>query len=215
MNTLTISNFTPMKFSSQLLERAVEAFSRLPGIGRKTALRTVLHLVQNDKDLTGEIIGALQEMTDKLQICRVCHNLSDHEVCHICSNPSRDKSMICVVGSARDVMAIEETGQFRGVYHVLGGVISPIDGIGPERLNIASLMSRIDETDVNEVIMAINPTIEGETTIYYISRKIKARGASITVLARGIAFGGELEYQDELTLGKSILTRTPYTIGED
>lgn len=204
-----------MKFSSQLLSNAVDAFARLPGIGKKTALRTILHLVQSDKTLVREIIRTLAEVSENIRECRECHNLSDQEICQICSDRSRDKNVVCVVGTVRDVMAIEETDQYRGIYHVLGGVISPIDGIGPGDLNIDSLLVRIEANGVKEVIMAINPTIEGETTIYYISKKINALGASISVLARGIAFGGELEYADELTLGKSILTRTPYTIAGD
>jgi recombination protein RecR len=204
-----------MKFSSQLLSNAVDAFSRLPGIGKKTALRTVLHLVQNDKALIREIISTLDEVSEKLRECRECHNFSDQEICGICSDSRRDKSVLCVVGTVRDVMAIEDTDHFRGTYHVLGGVISPIDGVGPADLHIDSLLRRIENNGVKEVIMAINPTIEGETTIYYISKKIHGLGASISVLARGISFGGELEYADELTLGKSIMTRTPYMIAED
>lgn len=204
-----------MKLSSKVLETAVEAFSKLPGIGRKTALRTVLYLAQSNKDLARLIAEALTALVRDIQTCQKCYNLSDDELCMICSDRARDKSKICVVSGVRDVMAIEETGQFRGLYHVLGGVISPIDGIGPEKLNIDSLIARIDSDQVNEVIMAINPTIEGETTIYYLSKLLTAKEVSVTVLARGISFGGELEYADELTLGKSILTRMPYrTAGE-
>ena len=210
----TIPTFTNMKFSSKVLAEAVDTFSRLPGIGRKTALRTMLHLAQNDKELAADIVSSLQGMIDNLKTCEVCHNLSDATRCEICTEHSRDRSVICVVGGVRDVMAIEETGQFRGMYHVLGGVISPIDGIGPDELNIDSLLKRIEDEEVREIIMAINPTIEGETTIYYLTKKTKDLGVKVSVLARGIAFGGELEYADELTLGKSILARTPYSLSE-
>ncbi len=204
-----------MKLSSKVLETAVEAFSRLPGIGRKTALRTVLYLAQSNKDLARTIAEALTALVRDIQSCETCHNLSDDSICNLCADRGRDRSKICVVSGVRDVMAIEETGQFRGLYHVLGGVISPIDGIGPEKLNIDSLMARITEDNVTEVIMAINPTIEGETTIYYLSKLLGDTEVDVTVLARGISFGGELEYADELTLGKSILTRMPYrTVGE-
>ena len=203
-----------MNFSSRVLADAVETFSRLPGIGRKTALRTMLHLAQNDKELAADIVGSLQRMIDGLQTCEVCHNLSDTSHCEICSENARDKSVVCVVGGVRDVMAIEDTGQYRGLYHVLGGVISPIDGIGPEELNIDSLIRRIREDGIREIIMAINPTIEGETTIYYLTKKTRDLDVTVSILARGIAFGGELEYADELTLGKSILARTPYSLSE-
>ena len=201
-----------MKFSSQILSDAVAAFSRLPGIGKKTALRTILHLAQKDRTLAKEIIGTLENLVSNLRACDECHNLSDTPLCEICKDPSRKKNLICVVGSVRDVMAIEDTNQYRGLYHVLGGVISPIDGIGPDQLNIDSLIERIGRNGRSEVIMAINPTIEGETTMYYLSKKLRTTEASISVLARGISFGGELEYADEITLGKSILTRTPYLL---
>ena len=204
-----------MKFSSRILADAVDTFARLPGIGKKTALRTILHLAQNDRDLTGDIVSSLQSLADNLKICSQCHNISDVELCDICSDTSRNTSVLCVVSSVRDVMAIEETNHYRGMYHVLGGVISPIDGIGPDRLNIDSLLDRIVDADINEVIMAINPTIEGETTIYYLSKKIQTSDVQVTTLARGISFGGELEYADELTLGRSILTRTPYHLSTD
>jgi len=204
-----------MKFSSRILAEAVDTFSRLPGIGKKTALRTILHLAQNDTDLTGDIITSLQSLVDNLKICSRCHNISDAELCDICSDGSRSMSVLCVVSSVRDVMAIEETNHYRGLYHVLGGVISPIDGIGPDQLNIESLIERIQNGEAKEVIMAINPTIEGETTIYYLSKKLQSTGVVVTTLARGISFGGELEYADELTLGRSILTRTPYQLSTD
>ena len=212
---ITISNLAPMKFSSRILADAVDTFSRLPGIGKKTALRTILHLAQNDQVLTGDIISSLQSLVDNLKTCSRCHNIADAELCDICSDSSRSSTVMCVVSSVRDVMAIEETNHYRGMYHVLGGVISPIDGVGPDQLNIDSLIDRILEGDVNEVIMAINPTIEGETTIYYLSKKLQASEVEVTILARGIAFGGELEYADELTLGRSILTRTPYKLSRE
>ena len=201
-----------MKLSSKVLESAVAAFSRLPGIGRKTALRTVLYLAQSNKELARNIADALYALVNDIKECNQCHNLSDSEVCALCSDRSRNVSQICVVSGVRDVMAIEDTGQFRGLYHVLGGVISPIDGIGPEKLHIDSLLNRVSNGDPREVIMAINPTIEGETTIYYLSKRLSELDVSVTVLARGISFGGELEYADELTLGKSILARTPYRV---
>ena len=204
-----------MKFSSKVLADAVDTFSRLPGIGKKTALRTMLHLAQNDRRLAEDIAGTLRNMIDGLKTCQSCFNLSDSEKCEICSDRGRDKTTICVVGGVRDVMAIEETGQFRGMYHVLGGVISPIDGIGPDELHIDALMDRIERDEVSELIMAINPTIEGETTIYYLTKLLRGKAVSVSVLARGISFGGELEYADELTLGKSIMARTPYSVGED
>lgn len=204
-----------MKLSSKVLESAVDAFSKLPGIGRKTALRTVLHLAQSNKELARSIAEALTALARDIRTCEKCFNLSDETLCAICSDRARDMSKICVVSGVRDVMAIEETGQFRGLYHVLGGVISPIDGIGPEKLHIDPLMTRIEQDSVKEVIMAINPTIEGETTIYYLSKLLSEKDVSVTVLARGISFGGELEYADELTLGKSILTRMPYRVAGD
>jgi len=204
-----------MKFSSRILADAVDTFSRLPGIGKKTALRTILYLAQKDTVLTNDIINALQSLVDNLKTCSRCHNIADAELCDICSDKSRNTSVLCVVSSVRDVMAIEETNHYRGMYHVLGGVISPIDGIGPDQLNIDSLLVRISDEEINEVIMAINPTIEGETTIYYLSKKLQDSHVEVTILARGIAFGGELEYADELTLGRSILTRTSYKLSQD
>ena len=182
---------------------------------RKPHLRTMLYLAQNNKQLARDMVVALQEIVDKLSTCERCFNLSDGPVCEVCLDAHRDRSVICVVGGARDVMAIEETGQYRGLYHVLGGVISPIDGIGPDELNIDALLGRVDQGEVQEIIMAINPTIEGETTIYYLTKLLRDRNIRVSVLARGISFGGELEYADELTLGKSILARTTYSISED
>lgn len=200
-----------MNFSSKLIEEAVLAFASLPGIGKKTALRLVLHLMNQPPEMSGQFSEAIIRMRRNIKHCQVCHNVSDTEVCSICSNPRRNNQLVCVVESIRDVMAIEATGQFNGVYHVLGGVISPIEGVGPEDLNIDSLEKRILDKQLKEIIMAISPTIEGDTTIFYISKKIKNAGVNISTIARGISFGGELEYADELTLGRSIATRQPYT----
>ncbi|SFE71733.1 DNA replication and repair protein RecR [Chitinophaga sp. CF118] len=198
-----------MIFSSALIENAVNEFARLPGIGKKTALRLVLHLLKQDPGqvkLFGEVVTRMRQ---QIKFCKVCHNVSDEEVCSICASPSRNKAMVCVVETIRDVMAIESTQQFNGVYHVLGGIISPIDGIGPEQLNIYSLVERVQQQGVEEVIMALSPTIEGDTTIYYLSKKLKESPVKITTIARGIAFGGELEYADEMTLARSISNRLP------
>jgi len=199
-----------MTFSSKLIEKAVEAFATLPGIGRKTALRLVLHLLKQDKSVTEQFASALVAMREGLRECRVCHNLSDEELCQICTDARRDRSLVCVVESVRDLMAIEDTGQYRGLYHLLGGIISPIEGIGPADLNIDSLLVRIQEGTVREVVMAISPTIEGETTVYYLSKKLQPLGVQVSVIARGVSFGGDLEYADELTLGRSIAARLPY-----
>lgn len=199
-----------MTFSSKLIGRAVEAFSSLPGIGRKTALRLVLHLLKQDKVVTEQFVTALQAMREGIRQCYVCHNLSDDTVCQICADTRRDNTVVCVVENIRDLMAIEDTGQYRGLYHVLGGVISPIEGIGPSELNIETLVSRVKEGQIREVIMAISPTIEGETTIFYISKQLHPLGVQVSTIARGVSFGGDLEYADELTLGRSIIARTPY-----
>jgi recombination protein RecR len=199
-----------MNFSSKLLEKSVDAFAGLPGIGRKTALRLALHLLKQDKTNTEQFTYAITAMRNGIRDCKVCHNLSDDDLCAICADDRRDKSLICVVESMRDIMAIEETGQFRGLYHVLGGIISPIDGIGPAELNIETLAQRIEKGGIKEVIMAISPTIEGETTIFYVSKKLQAYNTQVSAIARGVSFGGELEYADELTLGRSIVARVPY-----
>lgn len=199
-----------MTFSSKLIEKAVEAFATLPGIGRKTALRLVLHLLKQDKSVTEQFTAALVAMREGLRECRICHNLSDEDVCQICADARRDRSIVCVVENVRDLMAIEDTGQYRGLYHLLGGIISPIEGIGPADLNIDSLMLRLQEGAVREVVMAISPTIEGETTVYYLSKKLQPLGVQVSVIARGVSFGGDLEYADELTLGRSIAARLPY-----
>lgn len=200
-----------MTFSSKLIEKAVEAFSALPGIGRKTALRLVLHLLKQEKTVTEQFANALTTMREGIRECSQCHNLSDEAVCQICSDPRRDRSLVCVVENIRDLMAIEETGQFRGLYHVLGGIISPIEGIGPSDLNIDSLAIRSQQGEIREAIMAISPTIEGETTIFYLSKKLQPLGVQVSTIARGVSFGGDLEYADELTLGRSIVARTPYS----
>lgn len=200
-----------MNFSSKLIEKAVDAFATLPGIGRKTALRLVLHLLKQEKSATDQFATALVAMREGIRECRQCHNLSDDELCQICADTRRDHSLVCVVENIRDLMAIEDTGQFRGLYHVLGGIISPIEGVGPSDLNIESLAIRAQAGQIKEAIMAISPTIEGETTIFYISKKLQPLGVMVSAIARGVSFGGDLEYADELTLGRSIVTRTPYS----
>ncbi len=199
-----------MKFSSKLLEDAVEAVSRLPGIGKKSALRLILHLLADDSGKNDRIVNSLQNLKKGIKSCKNCHNYSDNEICDICLSPSRRKTTVCVVESIRDVMAIEETQQYSGVYHILGGVISPLDGIGPENLNIDSLCKRVEEEKIEELIMAIAPTIEGETTVFYISKKLENKDIDISMIARGVSFGGELAYADEYTLAQSILSRQPY-----
>lgn len=199
-----------MNFSSKLIEEAVNAFSSLPGIGRKTALRLVLHLLNRDVSETERFVHPIYQMRSNIHFCTRCHNVSDDEVCSICKDNYRDKTTICVVESIRDVLAIEETGQYRGMYHVLGGVISPIDGIGPDDLNFDTLLERVVSDGIKELILAISPTIEGDTTAFYISKKINNPSISISSIARGVSFGGELEYVDELTLGRSIVARIPY-----
>ena len=199
-----------MNFSSKLIEEAVQAFAGLPGIGKKTALRLVLHLIQEEDAYTESFTSTIGKMRREIKKCETCGNISDRPKCSICTDQSRDQSTICIVENIRDVMAIEDTGQYRGVYHVLGGVISPIDGIGPELLNIDTLIQRVQTGHVKEIIMAISPTIEGETTIYYLSKRIQAFSIKMSTIARGVAFGGELQYTDEITLGRSIMARIPY-----
>jgi recombination protein RecR len=198
-----------MQFSSQLLENAVNEFAKLPGIGKKTALRLVLHLIKQDAGEVSHFSSTIAKMRNEIKFCRRCFNVSDTELCNICSNTMRQQNIICVVETIRDVIAIESTQQFNGLYHVLGGIISPLDGIGPEQLTIDALVSRIREEEIQEVIFALNPNIQGDTTIYYIGRKLKGNPVKITTIARGIAFGGELEYADEMTLAKSISNRIP------
>ncbi len=198
------------QYTSQLLERAVEAFSQLPGVGRKTALRLVLHLLRQSTEDVDSFADAVIRVKHDVKYCKVCHNISDNEVCSICSDPRRDGSVVCVVENIQDVMAIENTQQFHGLYHVLGGIISPMDGIGPHDLEIESLVERVEEGTVKEIILALASTMEGDTTNFYISRKLKDTGVKLSVIARGISVGDELEYTDEVTLGRSILNRTPF-----
>lgn len=197
------------RYPSALLDKAVGEMAKLPGIGRKTALRLVLHLLRQDETLTDTLAQSLIEARHEIKRCRCCHNISDNELCPICSNPQRDKSMICVVENVQDVMAVEATQQFNGLYHVLGGVISPMDGIGPNDLEIDSLVERVGEGGVSEVILALASTMEGDTTNFYITRRLAPTGVKVSMIARGISVGDELEYTDELTLGRSIVNRTP------
>ncbi len=198
-----------MIFSSSLLENAVNEFAKLPGIGKKTALRLVLHLIKQETAEVSQFSTIIARMRNEIKFCSRCYNISDKELCNICSNSMRKQEMICVVENIRDVIAIESTQQFNGIYHVLGGIISPLDGIGPEQLTIDALVDRISKEEIEEIIFALSPTIQGDTTIYYISKKLKMIPVKITSIARGIAFGGELEYADEMTLAKSISNRIP------
>ncbi len=201
-----------MQFSSSLLENAVNEFARLPGIGKKTALRLVLHLLKQDTKEVGQFSEVIARMRSEIRFCHRCFNVADGDICSICSNSMRKQEVICVVESIRDVIAIESTQQFNGTYHILNGVISPLDGIGPDQLNIASLINRIEKEKTEELIFALNPNIQGDTTIYYIQKKLSAEQPHhirITTIARGIAFGGELEYADEMTLARSLQNRLP------
>jgi recombination protein RecR len=197
-------------YSSKLLGQCVDELSRLPGIGRKTALRLALHLLKQDQLSVDKLAGSMTDMKRNMQYCSICGNISDAEVCSICSSPKRDASVICVVADVRDILAIEKTSQYNGVYHVLNGVISPIEGVGPSTLNIDTLVQRISEGDAREVIFALSGSIEGDTTSFYIYRKINGYNVSVSTIARGIAVGDELEYADEVTLGRSIMNRMPY-----
>jgi recombination protein RecR len=198
------------KLPARLLEQAVDELSKMPGIGRRTALRLALWMLRQEKDDIAILGNTLIRLSEEICYCERCHNISDHALCGICSDPTRDSAKICVVQDVRDVMAIEQTGQYHGLYHVLGGVISPIEGISPEQLTIDALERRLDGGGVREVIMAINPSIEGDTTTFYIYRKIRDKEIIVSAIARGIAVGDELEYADEVTLGRSILNRVPY-----
>ena len=198
-----------MVFSSSLLENAVNEFAKLPAIGKKTALRLVLHLIKQDAQEVEHFSQTISRMRAEIRFCKRCFNISDAELCNICSNKLRGNDTICVVENIRDVIAIESTQQFNGVYHVLGGIISPLDGVGPDQLTIDALVERIKTEQIKEIIFALNPNIQGDTTIYYIGRKLKDIPVKITTIARGIAFGGELEYADEMTLAKSISNRIP------
>src|SRR6056297_633813 len=193
------------KYPSRLLEHAVNEFAKLPGIGRKSALRLVLHLLRRDKDEVTAFGESLIQLRSEIKHCKVCHNISDSDVCQICSNPSRNKLVICVVENIRDVMLFENTHQYNGLYHVLGGIISPMDGIGPADLEIDSLIRRSEKEDITEIILALPTTMEGDTTNFYIFRKLKGKPVKVTTLARGIAVGDDLEYADEITLGRSLL----------
>lgn len=198
------------EFPSQLLEQAVSEFSKFPGVGRKTALRYVLHLLKTSTDEVDNFVNVVSTLRHDIKYCKVCHNISDTDTCLICSNPNRDKGIICVVENIQDVLAIEGTQQFNGLYHVLGGVISPMDGIGPNDLAIDSLIKRVNDGGVKELILALSSTVEGDTTNFYITRKLNGVELKISVLSRGISVGDELEYADELTLGRSLIDRKEY-----
>jgi len=198
-----------MIFSSRLIEDAVDAFSRLPGIGKKTALRMVLHLLKEDKESVAHFSNTVLKMRVDACFCPDCNNISDGGLCGICSDSTRNKTIVCIVENIRDVISIESTRQYNGLYHVLGGLLSPLDGIGPDQLLLANLIKRAQTGDICEIIMALNPTIEGDTTVYYISKQLRSYSIHITGIARGVSFGGELEYTDELTLARSIMKRLP------
>jgi len=206
---LTTHYLCPMQFSSQLLENAVNEFAKLPGIGKKTALRLVLHLLKQQENDVQQFSEVVAKMRNEIKFCQRCYNVADGDICSICANSMRKQEIICVVENIRDVIAIESTQQFSGTYHVLGGIISPLDGIGPDQLNIESLIHRIQKENTEKIILALNPNIQGDTTIYYISKKLKEFNIKITTIARGIAFGGELEYADEMTLARSLANRQP------
>lgn len=199
-----------MDFSSKLLENAVHEMSQLPGIGKRTALRLVLHLLKRPEEQTLGLTVALGKLRSEINFCKNCHNISDSSICEICASPRRDKSVVCVVEDIRDVMAIENTGQFQGLYHVLGGKISPIEGVGPQDLTIASLVEKVKQGEVKELIFALSSTMEGDTTNFYIFKQLQAYDVKTSTIARGIAVGDELEYADEVTLGRSIVNRIPF-----
>ena len=199
-----------MNFSSKLIQDAVEQFAKLPGIGRKSAMRLALHLLKMDKDEVRNFGEAFIDLRDKINYCQECHNISDMDICELCSNPSRESSTLCVVEDIRDVIAIENTHQFKGKYHVLGGIISPMDGVGPADLNIESLVTKVAQGNIKEIIMALSTAMEGDTTNFYIFKRLKEYEIKMSVIARGISVGDELEYADEVTLGRSIVNRTPY-----
>ena len=201
-----------MDFNSKILNQAVEQMASLPGIGKRTALRLVLHLLNKEKQEVAQFSNSFLRLKENIQFCKRCHNISDSDLCSICNNPKRDSTLVCVVQDIRDVMAIESTGQFFGEYHVLGGVISPMDGIGPEDLTITSLLDRIDTFSVKEIIFGLPATMEGDTTNFFIYRKIQDKKIKTSLISRGIGVGNQLEYIDEITLGKSIVNRSPYEI---
>lgn len=198
-----------MVFSSRLIEEAVNEFAKLPGIGKKTALRMVLHMLNKDEEEVDRFADTIARMRKEIKFCKECHNVADTELCDICSNKGRNQQQVCVVENIRDVIAIESTQQYNGLYHLLGGILSPLDGIGPEQLNINTLKDRVEKKGIEELIMAISPTIEGDTTVYYIAKQLNGLPVQITTIARGISFGGELEYADEMTLARSIAKRLP------
>jgi recombination protein RecR len=198
-----------MQFSSQLLENAVNEFAKLPGIGKKTALRLVLHLLKQDEKDVEQFSDVIARMRNEIKFCQRCFNVADGDICSTCANSMRKQETICVVENIRDVIAIESTQQYNGTYHVLGGIISPLDGVGPDQLNIESLLYRVQKEKTEEIIFALNPNIQGDTTIYYIQKKLQHTNTRITTIARGIAFGGELEYADEMTLARSLQNRLP------
>lgn len=200
------------QYPSTLLEKAVNEFAKLPGVGRKTAMRLVLHLLRQDKNSVEAFGSSIINLKNEVKYCECCHNISDTTRCQICSNNNRDHTVVCVVENIRDVMAIEATQQFNGVYHVLGGIISPMDGIGPNDLEIASLVARVESGGVNEVIFALSTTMEGDTTNFYISRKLEGLKVKLSILARGVSVGDELSYTDEITLGRSIVNRTQFSM---
>ena len=198
-----------MQLSSVLLENAVNAFAKLPGIGKKTALRLVLHLLKQDPKEVAYFSEVIATLRNEVKFCKRCGNIADSDTCSLCANPGRKQHLICVVESIRDVIAIESTQQYNGIYHILGGIISPLDGIGPDQLTIQQLLDRIQQEKTEELIFALNPTIQGDTTIYYIQKKLQGQPVRITTIARGVAFGGELEYADEMTLARSLQNRLP------
>lgn len=197
------------QYPSKLLEHAVQELTRLPGVGRKTALRFALYFLNQDKEIVKGFSDSITTLRNDVKHCKICHNISDTDVCDICSNPQRDRTTICVVENIHSVMSIENTNQYHGLYHVLGGVISPMDGVGPSNLELESLFRRVESEDIKEVILALNPTMEGDTTNFYISRKLTGKNVKLSVLARGVSVGDDLEYTDEVTLGRSLLGRTP------
>lgn len=200
-------------YSSKLVEEAVNELSKLPGIGKRTAMRLALHLLKQDVSYSERLGTSIIDMRNNIQFCKRCHNISDHELCEICTNPRRDEKLICIVEDIRDVMAIENTSQFKGFYHVLGGLISPMDGISPQDLTIEKLIERINNEKVEEIILALSATVEGDTTSFYIYKQLKNTTIKISTIARGVAIGDEIEYADEITLGRSIIGRLPYDKG--
>ena len=201
-----------MNFPSQLLEKAVNEISRFPGIGKKSALRMALYLLRQNEDTAKQLGESIIALRSQIKYCKTCGNVSDTDECNICNNQLRNRNILCVVEDLRDVMAIENTAQYKGLYHILGGVLSPIDGIGPEDINMASLFNRLEQENFDEVILALSATVEGDTTMYYIRKKLRELPVKVSVISRGISVGGSLEYADEITLGRSIVSRIPYDI---